>query len=57
MSKGYLADDSIYVVSGVHEQQLRAAAPDVVCGGLDGARICVTGSSRARWPAHVRLSE
>jgi hypothetical protein len=57
MSKGHLADDSIYVVSGVHEQQLRAAAPDVVCGGLDGARICVTGSSRARWPAHVRLSE
>jgi hypothetical protein len=57
MAKGLLADDSIYVVTAVHEQQLRAIAANVVCGGLDGARICVTGSSRARWPGHVRIGE
>jgi hypothetical protein len=57
MAKGALDDDAIYVVSSAHERQLQSAGGAVVCGGLDGTRVCVTDASHRRWRDAVKLSE
>jgi hypothetical protein len=56
MSRGLLADDSLYIVSAAHEQQLRAGN-DNVCGAIDGISVCVTRTSHDRWPAALRLRQ
>jgi hypothetical protein len=58
VAKGTIDDRSVYLLSAAHEQQLkRSSGGSVVCGQLDGARLCVTGASARAWRDKVRLSD
>jgi hypothetical protein len=58
VSNGDADDDSVYIVTRVYEERLRAAAKrPVVCGNLDVARLCVTAASYERWRDALPMSE
>jgi hypothetical protein len=58
VAKGDIDDQSLYIVTDRHEAQLRAASTSpVVCGTLDGVRVCATAASSSAWRDRVQMSE
>jgi hypothetical protein len=39
----------VYLVHPANEARLRVASPSLVCGTVDGIRVCVTSRSYQRW--------
>ncbi len=49
VTAGQVHDDSIYVVHPAFEAAFKAAAPSLVCGEVDGLRVCATATSYEPW--------
>jgi hypothetical protein len=55
---GDVDDSALYVMSAPHEERLRVVADQpIVCGTIDGVRICVTEASHRAWRDLVPMSE
>jgi hypothetical protein len=55
LAAGQVRDDSIYLVHPAFEAAFKAAAPSLVCGEVDGLRVCATAASYEPWRDAVRF--
>ncbi len=49
LAAGQVQDDTLYLVHPVFEAAFRASAPSLVCGDVDGLRVCTTRASYTPW--------
>jgi hypothetical protein len=54
-TSGAVDNRTVYLVDPSREAGFRGAAPSLVCGTVDGLRVCVTRASASVWPAVVCL--